>query len=456
MIDRLMQPVIFIKNVLNKGQDRSVKAKKNILASFLIKGGSIGISIVSVPLTLHYVNPTQYGIWLTLTSLVSWFSFFDIGFGNGLRNKFAEAKAKDEHALARIYVSTTYAILIIISASVLLLFAFINPFLNWSIILNAPAGMAGELGVLALIVFGYFCIDFVLQLIAIILNADQQPAKASLFNLLSGFLSLIIIFILTKTTEGNLIYLGVSFVGSQLVVLLFAGIWFFSGKYKMYAPARKFVQFKYAKNLMSLGLKFFLIQIAFIILYETTIIIIAQLFGPEQVAPYNIAFKYFSVIPMVFGIIMVPFWSAYTEAYVKRDFDWIKSTMKKLKGAWVLLTAASIVMLFFSNIVYRLWVGDEIKVPFLLSAAIAGYIIANAWCTIFSIFLNGVGKLKLQLYSGLIGALINIPLALFLGKQIGITGVVLSTLLLAAGNAIWSPIQYRKIMNGSAKGIWNQ
>lgn len=455
MIDRLMQPVMFIKNILNKGQDRSVKAKKNILASFLIKGGSIAISILTVPLTLHYVNPTQYGIWLTLTSLVSWFSFFDIGFGNGLRNKFAEAKANGEHELARIYVSTTYAILIIISTSVLLLFVIINPFLNWSAILNAPAGMAGELGVLALIVFGYFCIDFVLQLIAIILNADQQPAKASLFNLLSGFLSLVIIFILTKTTEGNLVYLGVSFVGTQLLVLLFAGIWFFSGKYKMYAPTRKFVQFKYAKNLMSLGLKFFLIQIAFIILYETTIIIIAQLFGPEQVAPYNIAFKYFSVIPMVFGIIMVPFWSAYTEAYVKKDFDWIRATMKKLKGAWLLLTAASIGMLLFSNFVYRLWVGDEIKVPFLLSAAIATYIIVNAWCTIFSVFLNGVGKLKLQLYSGLIGALINIPLALFLGKQIGITGVVLSTLILAVANAIWSPLQYRKIMTGTATGIWN-
>jgi O-antigen/teichoic acid export membrane protein len=455
MIDWLKQPVTFIKNAINKGQDRSVKAKKNILASFLIKGGSIAISIVSVPLTLHYVNQTQYGIWLTLTSLVSWFSFFDIGFGNGLRNKFAEAKAKDEHELARVYVSTTYAILTIISASVLLLFAVINPFLNWSVILNAPAGMAGELGILALIVFGYFCIDFVLQLIAIILNADQQPAKASFFNFLASFLSLIIIFILTKTTNGNLIYLGVSFVGTQLLVLLAAGSWFFSKKYKMYAPSLKFVRFKYARNLMTLGLKFFLIQIAFIILYETTIIIIAQLFGPEQVAPYNIAFKYFSVIPMVFGIIMTPFWSAYTEAYVKKDFDWIRATMKKLKAAWVLLSAASIVMLLFSNFVYKLWVGAEIKVPFLLSAAIAGYIIANAWCTIFSVFLNGVGKLKLQLYSSLIGALINIPLALFLGKQIGITGVVLSTLLLAVGNALWSPIQYRKIMNGTATGIWN-
>jgi O-antigen/teichoic acid export membrane protein len=101
-------------------------------------------------------------------------------------------------------------------------------------------------------------------------------------------------------------------------------------------------------------------------------------------------------------------------------------------------------------------VGDQVKVSFWLSAAIVTYIIANAWCTIFSVFLNGVGKLKLQLYSSIIGALINIPLAIFLGKQIGIIGVVLSTLILAVGNAFWSPVQYKKIMNNTARGIWNE
>jgi O-antigen/teichoic acid export membrane protein len=456
MASIVIKPISFIKDLINKGHSRSVKAKKNILISFLIKGGNIAVSLVSVPLTIHYVNPTQYGIWLTLTSLISWFAFFDIGFGNGLRNRFAEAKAKGEHELARIYVSTTYAILTIIGVFVLLVFVCINPFLNWSKILNTPPGMAGELSLLALIVFGYFCLDFVLQLIAIILNADQQPAKASLFSFLSGLFSLIIIFILTKVTSGNLIYLAISFVGTQLIVLLVSSFWYFSKKYRAYAPSFRFVRFGYARDLMSLGLKFFIIQITFIILYETTVIIIAQLFGPAEVTPYNIAFKYFSVLPMVFGIIAAPFWSAYTEAYVKNDFEWIRKSMKDLTRIWLLLAAMGAIMLVFANTVFRLWVGPEIKVSFLLSASIVTYIMVNNWCAIFSIFQNGVGKLKLQLYSGIFGAIVNIPLSLFLGKQIGIVGVVLSSLLLATINAIWAPIQCRKIINRTAKGVWNE
>lgn len=207
---------------------------------------------------------------------------------------------------------------------------------------------------------------------------------------------------------------------------------------------------------MTLGLKFFVIQISFVVLYETSIIIIAQLFGPAEVTPYNIAYKYFSVFPMIFGIIMIPFWSAYTEAYVKKDYDWIRASMKKLIRIWLLFSLGALVMLFFSNKIYTLWVGTAIKVPFLLSATIAFYIILNAWNMIFSVFLNGVGKIKLQLYFAIIGSLINIPLALFLGKQIGISGVVLSTCILAIANAIWSPLQYYKVINNKATGIWGK
>lgn len=127
---------------INKGQERSVKAKKNIIASFLIKGLGIAISLVLVPLTISYIDPARYGIWLTLSSMVVWFSFFDIGFGNGLRNKFAEALAKGEHDLARVYVSTTYAILSIIIGVVLVIFFCVNPFLNWATMLNTPKAMA--------------------------------------------------------------------------------------------------------------------------------------------------------------------------------------------------------------------------------------------------------------------------------------------------------------------------
>jgi O-antigen/teichoic acid export membrane protein len=448
--------LLLIKNFFTQGNERSINAKRNILIIAVLKGCGIAISLFLVPVTIHYVNPTRYGIWLTLTSIVGWFSFFDIGLGNGLRNKFAEAVASRKPELARTYVSTTYAILTIIIAIVLLIFFCINPFLNWAKILNTPANMVGELRLLALIVFGFFCIQFVLQLITTIITANQQPAQASVFGFLGNLLSLGIIYVLTKTTSGNLIYLGTVFSVTPVVVLISSSLWFYSHKYKQYAPSIKFVKFRFARDLMSLGIKFFVIQMAAVVLYQTSNIIIAHLFGPEQVTPYNIAYKYFSVITMAFSIIMLPLWSAYTEAWIKKDIAWIKNSINKLVLIWIFIAISVMIMLVSSNFIYRIWVGKEIKVPISVSVVMAAYVVINSWCGIFSQFLNGVGKIKLQLYSGTFGALINIPLSIMLGKQFGIYGVLLSSVILGTVSAVWSPIQYNKLINNKATGIWNK
>jgi O-antigen/teichoic acid export membrane protein len=444
----------FLKDFFSEGHERTVRAKKNILYSFLIKGLSIAISLVLVPLTLKYVNSTRYGIWLTLSSIIGWLSFFDIGFGNGLRNRLTEAITRGEYELARIYVSTTYAILSIIVGIVLVVFFVINPFLSWASILNAPAEMASELSLLAIIVFVFFCIQFVLQLLITIMTANQEPAKASFFGLLGSLTSLIIIFVLTKTTEGSLVYLGAVFSIAPVIVMIITSLWYFKNEYRRFSPSIRHVQFKYARDLMGLGIKFFVLQVAAIVIYQTSNLIIAQLFGPEQVTPYNIAFKYFSVVTMGMSIVLLPFWSAFTEAWTKKDIAWIKNTMRKLRVVWLLLTAGTMVMLIFSKLIYRLWVGSEIVVPFALSASIALYVIIYAWNGIYINFLNGAGIIKLQLWSGIWGMVLNIPLAIFLGKKIGIIGIVLPTVFLGAINMIWSSIQYRKIINFKATGIW--
>ncbi len=177
-----------IKNVLLTGHSRSIRAKKNIFASFGLKGISILISFLLVPLVLNYIDITKYGIWLTLSSIIGWFGFFDIGLGNGLRNKFAEAIAKDQKELARIYVSTTYAILFIIIGIVYFLFLIINPLLNWTKILNTPVEMGNELSKLIIIVFTFFCIKFILKLIGIVIVADQKPAINNSFDVIANSL----------------------------------------------------------------------------------------------------------------------------------------------------------------------------------------------------------------------------------------------------------------------------
>ena len=159
---------------------------------------------------------------------------------------------------------------------------------------------------------------------------------------------------------------------------------------------------------------------------------------------------------MGFSIILTPFWSAFTEAWVKKEFGWIKKTMSKLLGIWSLLLVGGIIMVFLSKWIYRIWVGDIITVPYALSALVAAWVIINAWNGVYSHFLNGLGKIKLQLYLGISAAVINVPLAILLGLKIGIEGVLLANVLVTITGALIYPMQYNKLINNNAKGIWNK
>ena len=109
------------------GEERSVKIKKNITALVFLKGISVIIAFLLVPMTLHYLNSVQYGIWLTLSSIVAWMVYFDFGLGNGLRNKLAEALAQSDFELAKSYVSTAYFLItFIIIGFLTILFVYLD------------------------------------------------------------------------------------------------------------------------------------------------------------------------------------------------------------------------------------------------------------------------------------------------------------------------------------------
>jgi O-antigen/teichoic acid export membrane protein len=443
---------------LFSGNTRTIRAQKNILALLGLRGISLVTGFIIVPLTLHCLTPVKYGIWLTISSTIGWFVFFDIGIGNGFRNKFAEALAHNDMELARTYLSTTYAILSIIIGIMLFCFVIVSPLTHWVSVFNAPLEMANELSFVVAITFIFFCLRFVFGIIGTVVIADQHPAYNSLLDVIGNLASLAVIWFLTVSSKGSLLNFSIGLGACNALVPIGASFILFASKYRHIRPAKRYVQFSHAKELMGLGVKFFILQISSLIVFSSANIIIAQIFSPAEVVPYNIAFKYYNIISMLFYLVLLPFWSAYTEAYARGDVAWIQRTLRVLRRLWIFCTVMVIAMSFFANTFYRLWVGKEIQIPMNISITMGLFIVMTSWCSIYGNLINGTGMIRLALLNAIAIGFANIPLAIFFAKHLhlGIPGVILaSCVCLLPGCFLW-PIQVKKILSGSAAGIWGK
>lgn len=452
-----MNFLLKIFRYINTGQKRSVKAKKNILVSFGLKGVSILISLAYVPLLINALGKEEYGIWLILTSFMAWIAFFDVGIGNGTRNYLGKALAVKNEALAKAYISTTYAVFFLIFIPLILLIFFITPFISWQSIFNTIIIPERTLKMIAAIVLSFFALRLIVQTINILLLADQRPAMTGLISVTSNVLSFIIIFILHKMhIDSFVLYCLILCVIPVLVFIIYSLI-LFSIRYKSIKPSIASIDFSLTKNILNLGVKFFIIQISGIIIYSSTNLIITQFYDPTAVTSYNIVFKYFSVVTMVYGILISPLWSSVTEAYELGDMKWLKNTIKKYNYVSGILAVGIIIMLSVSSFVYRWWVGSDIFIPFSLSAVVALQTLMYVIFTPYVSFLNGVGKIKLVTYFVVIQSLIYIPLVFVFNKYlaIGVAGILLVSIVIELPLKITQYIQTNKIINQKAKGIWN-
>ncbi|MBN2172725.1 MAG: MATE family efflux transporter [Bacteroidales bacterium] len=392
---------------LRRGSELSVAVKQNIAFSVIIRIVSILTSFILVPLSLKYIGKEEYGIWLTISSVVAWFAYFDLGMGNGLRNKLAECFTNKEYDKAQNMISTAYIILGAIFGSLILVFFVVNPFVDWQAIFNTGEQVSSELRAVLTVVTVSFFIQSVLKIIGIIVIADQKPAINNSFLPLANILSLVFIFILVRTTQPSLLFFSAILSASPVLIYLTGTIFLFARKYRNLIPTLNGYRKKYLKDITGLGIQFLIVQMAAIVIFTTDNMIITQVLGPAEVTPYNIAFKYFSIITIMFGIINQPLWSAYTQAYVKNDLKWIRSVNNKIVKAWMFMFILAVLMLFIAEPFYRFWVGSAIVIDFKLSLFMGIFVLIGSWNNIFVNLINATSKIRFQLYSSVIVAVIS-------------------------------------------------
>ena len=433
---------------------RSRLIVKNVIASFLVKGWAAVIVLLMVPLTLKCLGAYQNGVWLTISSLLIWIDQMDIGLGNGLRNRLTAHVAHGEMTEARMVVSSTVAMLACIIVPVIL---FVIPLIwltNVYGFLNVAPAIIPELRLALTTAVLLVCTTFVLKFISNVYMGMQLPAVSNLLMALGQTISLLGTWLAYISGHATFLVVVIINTVSPLIVYILAYPYTFIRKFPALRPSMKYVNMNSALELGNLGIKFFWLQIAGVIQFMTANFLISNFFSPAMVTPYQIAYRYMSIVMVLFTVVCMPFWNATTDAYERNDIQWIKKSNRKMNWMTLCIAILLLLMVAVSSWVYQIWIGDACEVSLGMTVMMALYIFLLILSMRYSYFLSGIGALRLQLYMTIM-TVIFIPAACIVSHFTrDILWFMAVMCICVAPSVIIHMIQLNKILANKATGIW--
>ena len=411
---------------------------KNMALSTICKPISMIISYLYVPIVLNYLGVEKYGVWATILTILSWIGYFDIGIGNGLRNKLTESLSKKD-GQSRKLVSSAYAFISALMITASIFFSVVASFTNWDRVFGV-SDIHENLAAVVIISVCFMALNFILSICKNVLYALQKAADVSIMELATQILNMVGVLVAMQFVKSNLFVMALVYGSSMVMVNLVASIIIYS-KNSNVRPEIKEINVKVGKSITSVGMQFFVIQMCALVLFTTDSLIISYLYGAANVTPYNTVNKLFNVIIGVFSALLSPVWSNVTKLKVEENYDGIKILIRKLQLIMIPFVLGTILLVLIFRPLTRLWLGQDLEytTPLILFGAL--YCLLTIWCNTYAAISNGMEILKPSMLIACIQAVVNIPLSLFMAEKLGLcsAGVMGGTVISMLISAVVTP-----------------
>ncbi|MEZ9902140.1 lipopolysaccharide biosynthesis protein [Vibrio breoganii] len=410
---------------------RDIRLALSILTAGLDKFIGIGSTLITMPITLNYLGPIQFGIWMVISGFVTFLSFSDLGIGMGLQNALSRACGESDKESPKHLISSAYFIvfcaIILMSVLVLLLGNVVSIANIFSLDSGQDLNIAAQTLSYCLIIF---FIGIPISLIQRILNGYQKTYIANNILLVGKIISLISIFVSVWLDLG-LVGLAVLFMVSPLLSMLCYSLYFFSTNSELF-PRINRISKEHIKKIMSSGFWTVFVQLIYTAKMNIPVIIVSTSIGMVAVAEYSIAQKLIGVGALIINMALQPLWTVYGEAYYKRDRVWIEKTLFKSIRIVLMLTGfcSGIFMLFGQKLI-EFWLGDSVLPSLSLIFCFSLWMIASSVNICFAMLLNGTGNFKNQSLFSVILVSTALIIAYSSVSSFGMTSVIFSIFLIA-------------------------
>ena len=419
------------------------------------RGAGILASLITVPLTLHYLGAELYGVWMAMSSVIGMFAFADLGIGNGLLNAVSDAHGRDDLLAVKRYVSSGFYVLLGIAIAIGVVFWVAYPYVPWARIFNVKTPEAvAQTGPAVAVLMMCFVLNLPLGVVSRIRAGFQEGFVDGAFSIFGSVLMLIAL-LSAIGARGGLPVLAIALVGTPVVALIFNGVELWGRRFPWLRPSINAITRQATERVMRVSVLFFVIQVAGAVAYQSDALILAQILGPAAVTEYAVPMKLFLLIPTFLGFVLVPLWPAYAEALARGDVAWARSTLSRsMKLSLGVSILGGVFLVLAGPTIIRLWVGSAVTPTRPLLLAAASWMILSSIGGTVSVFLNGAHRLKFQTITAVLMMVANVGISIYLTRLIGVSGVLWGSVI-AQILVMYIPLAFymRRVLRRMGTGV---
>jgi O-antigen/teichoic acid export membrane protein len=414
---------------LNRSHERYRLAAMTGFAGLIGRAISFIVAILTVRLTFRYLGAERYGMWMTITSVVTMFGFADLGMSNGIINLVAEGMGRERVEEAKRAASSSFWILCLVAAGLLAVGSFVYPGVNFARVFNVRSPLAAREAGPALAVFA---LCFIVQLPLGSVRGTQAGLQKGFINNLwatLGTLASLIALLLAIHFEVGLPLLVLCIGAPPAIAMGLNGVELFFLSHPELRPTLSCFSSKTASTVLHTGLMYFILQISISIGVQTDNVVIAQIMGAKAVADYAVPARMFNLVTSFLVMLSGVMLPAYADAFARKDSFWIRRTFFRVSVAGTIVACiAAACLAVWGNRILALWVGPQMHASTRLLLTFAALSVVYAYLQPINFLLNGVRAFKVPVICAIIYALANLGLSIVFVKRYGIIGAVLGTL----------------------------
>lgn len=383
---------------------------KNISGVVLLKGASLILTFIMTPMYLAYFKDQGIlGVWYTLQSILVWILTFDLGVGNGIRNRLASAIAKNDHEQEKRIVSSGYIVFGIMTILVVLLLAIIIPFINWQRALNSNMHIDTLNRALFITLVG-IVLQFLFKIVTSILMALRKNILANSLAIITNSLIMFYLLIpINVSDETKFELLAIVYTLATILPLFSVTLYIFEVPLKNIHPSIKAWDRNIGKEVLRVGSAFFVIQLGLLVVNSTNQFLINFLFGGVAVVDYTLYYRLYSTATMIFTLFTQPIWSEVSIRYAKGDTFWVRKIYHLMLFLAVLISVGCLVVTGGLPLVFKIWLGDGTQASRWIGLVFFTWSTVEVFIYAGTCIANGMTKLNCQILFTIGAAVTKIP-----------------------------------------------